>query len=90
MFNSDPQVLLCKAAFKLISPQHVLLIGVFPPQVQELAFPFAELHKVPVGPFLQPVDVPLMAAPLSATPPILCTSSLCQWGCYVSHCHKPC
>lgn len=29
----DPKVFLCRAAFKLVSPQHVLLPGVNPPQV---------------------------------------------------------
>jgi len=32
--------------------------GVVPPQVQDSAL-LVELHKVPVGPFLQPVEVPL-------------------------------
>ncbi|PKU35030.1 rna-directed dna polymerase from mobile element jockey- hypothetical protein [Limosa lapponica baueri] len=29
------------------------------PQVQDLAIPFAELHKIPMSPFLQPVEVSL-------------------------------
>ncbi|KAK4827979.1 hypothetical protein QYF61_022681 [Mycteria americana] len=39
--------------------QHVLVHGVVPRQVQNLAFSFTEVHKVPVSSFLQPVQVPL-------------------------------
>lgn len=30
-----------------------------PPKVQDLAFPFAELHEIPVDPFLHPIKVHL-------------------------------
>lgn len=33
--------------------------GVILPLVQDLAFSFAEIHKIPVGPFLLPVGVAL-------------------------------
>lgn len=33
--------------------------GVILPLVQDLAFPYAEIHEIPVGPFLLPVGVPL-------------------------------
>lgn len=33
--------------------------GVILPLVQDLAFSFAEIHEIPVGPFLVPVGVPL-------------------------------
>jgi len=33
--------------------------GLFTPQAQELAFPHVELHEIPVGLLLQPVEVPL-------------------------------
>jgi len=35
------------------------VLGVIPFQGQDLTSSFAELHEVPVGPFLQPVQVPL-------------------------------
>ncbi|GAB0175715.1 cAMP-dependent protein kinase inhibitor alpha [Grus japonensis] len=54
----DPQVLFCQAAFQLGSPQHVLVPGVVPPQVQDFPLPFVELHEVPDSPFLQPVKIP--------------------------------
>lgn len=35
------------------------MLEVIPLQIQDLVFPFAELHEVPFGPFLLPVWVPL-------------------------------
>ncbi|KAK4831516.1 hypothetical protein QYF61_018100 [Mycteria americana] len=75
--NQDPQVLFCKAALKLVDPQPVLLPGIIPPQVQGFGLPFAELHKVPVSPFLQPVQVPL-----DGSMPICCTSCS-SWFCII-------
>ena len=70
----------CKAAFQLVGPQHVLVHGVILLQVQNSAFHFAELHKVPVGPFLQPVHVPLKEQHshlvYQLLPAVLCASSL--------------
>lgn len=48
-----------QAAFQPLSPQHVLVHGINPPQMQSLALPFVELHKIPLCPFLQPVKVSL-------------------------------
>ena len=42
-----------------VGPQHILVHGVVPPQVQDLALAFVELHEVPVSPFLQLVEVTL-------------------------------
>lgn len=55
-----------------VDPQPVLVHGVFPPQVRDFVFPFIELAEVPVGPFVQPVEVLLMAAQPS------CVSALSQ------------
>lgn len=69
----DSQVLFHKAPFQLLGPQSIQLHGVTPPWVQEFAFPFAGLHKVPVGPFLSPVKVP--PSGVSAVPPRLVSSA---------------
>lgn len=49
--HQNPQVLSCRGAYKLGGPQHIP--GVVSPQVQvqELALPFVELHKVCVSLF---------------------------------------
>lgn len=39
-------------------PQHVLVPGVVPPEVQNYQLPL-ELHDVPVRPFLQTIYIPL-------------------------------
>lgn len=52
LFRWDLQVLFCKSAFQLVDTQPVLVHGVIPPQVQDLALPF-ELHVVPVDPSCQ-------------------------------------
>ena len=57
--HQDPHVLFCKAAFQPVGPQHVLVDGVVPPQVQDFALPLVEQHEAPVSPFLQLVQVPL-------------------------------
>ena len=53
---------LCAAAFRLAVPQHVLLQGPVPPQVQGFALPLLEPHAGPVSPFLQPVQAPLLGS----------------------------
>ena len=58
-----PQVLLCKAALNPVLPQPVLILGIAPTQVQDLALGLVELHEVHVGPLLQPVKVPLGGIP---------------------------
>lgn len=55
--------------------------GDAPPQLQDLALAFAELHDIPVGPFLQSAEVPLdgsTASGSSTTPPssVLSANSL--------------
>ena len=57
--HQDPQVFFCQAAFQPGGPQHILVHGFVPPQVQDCALLFVELDEVPVSPFLQPVVVPL-------------------------------
>lgn len=44
----DFQVVFCKAAFKLVGLQPVMLPGFFPSLVQDFALPFVELHGNPV------------------------------------------
>lgn len=56
---ADYQDLLGRAAFQLASLQSVLGHGIVPSQVQDLALPLVELHKVPLYSILQPVEVPL-------------------------------
>ena len=41
---------------QLVGPQHVLIHGVIPPQVQDLAFPFVEPHEIPVDPLFHPIE----------------------------------
>jgi len=56
--HQAPHVLFCQAAFQLGDSQHTLVHGVVPDQVQDFAL-LVERNEVPVGPFLQPVKVPL-------------------------------
>lgn len=65
------------SAFQLVSVQHVLVHGVIPSWGQDFAFPFFELHKFPVGSFLQPVKVPQ-----NGTKTIWCISH-CSWYCTI-------
>ncbi|KAK4830703.1 hypothetical protein QYF61_012872 [Mycteria americana] len=55
----DPQIRFCRAAFQLGGPQYILVPGVVPAQVQDFVLLLVELHEVPVGLFLLPVEVPL-------------------------------
>lgn len=54
-----PHVLFCKVPFQTVGPQHVLEHGLIPPDMQDLALLSFLLCEVPVGPFLQPVEVSL-------------------------------
>lgn len=54
-----PHVLFCKVPFQTVGPQHVLGHGLIPPDTQDLALLLFPHHEVRVGPFLQPVEVPL-------------------------------
>ncbi|KAK4816649.1 hypothetical protein QYF61_019626 [Mycteria americana] len=58
-----PQVLLCRAALNPFIPQPVLIPGVAPTQVQDLALDLVEPHEVHTGPLLQLVQVPLDGMP---------------------------
>ncbi|KAK4811179.1 hypothetical protein QYF61_019810 [Mycteria americana] len=58
-----PQVLLLSAALNPFIPQSVLILGIAPMQVQDLALGFVELQEVPMGPLLKPVQVPLDGIP---------------------------
>lgn len=49
------------SAFQLLCPQPVPGHGIVPPQVQDLAFPLLEFHKVLIYSVLQPVEVPWIA-----------------------------
>ncbi|KAK4823233.1 hypothetical protein QYF61_000093 [Mycteria americana] len=54
-----PQVLLHRAALNPFFLQLVLILGVAPTQVQDLALGLVEPHEVHMGPLLQLVQVPL-------------------------------
>ncbi|KAK4830856.1 hypothetical protein QYF61_013785 [Mycteria americana] len=58
-----PQVLLCRAALNPFIPQPVLIPGIAPTQVQDLALGLVEPHEVHTGPLLQLVQVPLDGIP---------------------------
>lgn len=53
--HKDLQILFCQAAFQTVSPQAPAV----PFWVQDFQLLLAELHEAPVGPFLQPDQVPL-------------------------------
>lgn len=71
-------VILCEAAFQLVSAQCVLVCGIIPSQGQSLAFPFFKLHEIPVSPFLQSDEVPLYVSPsyVSAIPSNFVSSAI--------------
>ncbi|KAK4811172.1 hypothetical protein QYF61_019803 [Mycteria americana] len=69
-----PQVLLLSAALNPFIPQSVLILGIAPMQVQDLALGFVELQEVPMGPLLKPVQVPLDGIP--SLKRINCTTQL--------------
>lgn len=64
-----PNVLFSKTAFQVLWLKHALVLGVIPPQEQNLTSSLIELYKVPVSPFLQPVQ-----GPLHGRPTLWCTS----------------
>ncbi|GAB0183112.1 cAMP-dependent protein kinase inhibitor alpha [Grus japonensis] len=63
LINQYPQVLLLRAAFNSFFTQPVVLLGIEPTHVQDLALGLVELHEVHIGPPLQPVKVPLDGIP---------------------------
>ncbi|KAK4820500.1 hypothetical protein QYF61_000079, partial [Mycteria americana] len=54
-----PQVLLCRAALNSFIPEPILILGVAPTRVQDLALGLVEPHEVHMGPLLKLVQVPL-------------------------------
>lgn len=76
----DPDVALCKPAFQLIRPQHVVMHGANQTQVQNLEFTFVELHEVPASMFSSQSRSFWMAAHppgASAAPPWFCYQPSC-------------
>ncbi|KAK4826184.1 hypothetical protein QYF61_006128 [Mycteria americana] len=69
-----PQVLLCRAALNPFSPQSVLILGIAPTQVEDLAFGFVELNGILMVTLLEPVKVPLAVIP--SLRQINCTAQL--------------
>ncbi|KAK4808595.1 hypothetical protein QYF61_009898 [Mycteria americana] len=61
--NKHPQVLLCQAAFQPLFPKPVALHGVAVAQVQDLALRLVKPHTIDLGPWIQPVQVPLQSLP---------------------------
>ncbi|KAK4823100.1 hypothetical protein QYF61_025838 [Mycteria americana] len=59
----NPQVLLHRAALNPFIPQPVLIPGVAPTQVQDLALALVEPHEIHMGPLLELVQVPLNGIP---------------------------
>ena len=70
--HQNPQVLLCRAPFQHIIPYPVLTDVAIPPHMQDHTFPLNELHKVPLHPAFQPVQVCRMAAQPSGVPWKIC------------------
>ncbi|KAK4827828.1 hypothetical protein QYF61_021912 [Mycteria americana] len=58
-----PQVLLCQAAFQPLFPKPVALHAVVVAQVQDLALGLVKPHTNDLGPWIQPVQVPLQSLP---------------------------
>ncbi|KAK4820021.1 hypothetical protein QYF61_017694 [Mycteria americana] len=61
--NKHPQVLLCQAAFQPLFPKPVALHGVAVAQEQDLELGLVKLHTTDLGPWIQPVQVPLQSLP---------------------------
>ncbi|KAK4811944.1 hypothetical protein QYF61_021175 [Mycteria americana] len=61
--NQHPQVLFCWAAFQPLFPKPVALHGVAVAQGQDLALGLVEPHTIDLGPWIQPVQVPLQSLP---------------------------
>ncbi|KAK4820324.1 hypothetical protein QYF61_023557 [Mycteria americana] len=61
--NQHAQVLLCWAAFQPLFPKPIALHGVAVAQGQDLALSLVEPHTIDLGPWIQPVQVPLQSLP---------------------------
>ncbi|GAB0176555.1 hypothetical protein GRJ2_000120700 [Grus japonensis] len=59
LINQHPQVLLLRAALNTFSTQPVVVLGITPTHVQDLALGLVELHVLCIGLCLKPVKVPL-------------------------------
>ena len=57
--HQDTQVPLRRPALQQVVPKPLLMHGVVPPQVQDLALALVEPHQVPLCPDLQPIQVTL-------------------------------
>ncbi|KAK4825953.1 LOW QUALITY PROTEIN: hypothetical protein QYF61_003471 [Mycteria americana] len=75
--NQHPQVLFHQAAFQPLFPKPVALHGLVVVQVQDLALGLVEPHTIGLGPWIQPVQVPLQSLPAlkSTLPPNLVSSA---------------
>jgi len=72
LVRQDPQVLFCKAVLQLFGPQPVLVHGVVPPQVLDLAFALLIIMKFLSAHFSSPPRCLRMAVQLSgASAPLL-------------------
>ena len=70
-----PQVLLCRAALNLFTPQPVLMLGIDPTQVQDFILGLVEPRKFNTGPLLKLVQVPL-----NGIPSLRCVNCTAQLG----------
>ncbi|KAK4823486.1 hypothetical protein QYF61_002550 [Mycteria americana] len=61
--NQHSKVLLCLAAFQPLFLKPVALHGVAVTQVQDLALSLVEPHTVGLGPWIQPVQIPVQSLP---------------------------
>ena len=68
LINQHPQVFLLRVALNPFSVQPVLVFGIAPTQMQDLALGLLEPHEVCKGPPLQPVKVPLDGLKLQIRP----------------------
>jgi len=75
LIHQYPQVLLSRAALNPLIPQPVLIAGVAPPQMQDIALHLVEPHEVYKGPFLKLIQVPLDGIPSFWH--VNCTTQLC-------------
>lgn len=63
LVQQNTQDLFCRAASHTVSPKILWLHGI-PSLVQDLALAFADLHEVPLSPFLQSIQIPLKSSPV--------------------------
>jgi len=61
--NQHTKVRFCQAAFQPLLPKPVVLHGVIVTKVQDLELGLVEPHTVGLGPWIQPVQIPLQSLP---------------------------